>query len=59
MVNKVDDLIGCYLKETSANQNNKDYMSLWSGQNAKLARAETVEQLIKRVVEEAKKISED
>ncbi|MEK3980991.1 nitronate monooxygenase [Psychrobacillus sp. FSL K6-2836] len=42
------------IRKASANQNNKEYMSLWAGQNAKLARGETVEQLVQRVMDEAR-----
>jgi len=45
------------IRKASANQNNKEYMSLWSGQSATLARIETVEQLVIRVMDEARKVS--
>ncbi|WP_277586662.1 NAD(P)H-dependent flavin oxidoreductase [Psychrobacillus antarcticus] len=45
------------IRKASANQNNKEYMSLWSGQSATLARIETVEQLVKRVMDETRKVS--
>lgn len=41
------------IRKASAAQNNKDYMSLWSGQSPTLARNETVEVLINRVIVEA------
>ena len=44
------------IRKASAKQNNKDYMSLWSGQSAILARVETVEELVHRVMNEARKI---
>lgn len=44
------------IRKVSAKHNNKDYMSLWAGQNAPLAREETVEKLIKRVMAEARTI---
>ncbi|QUG42295.1 nitronate monooxygenase [Psychrobacillus sp. INOP01] len=45
------------IRKASAHQNNKEYMSLWAGQNAKLARVETVEQLVQRVMNEARKVN--
>lgn len=45
------------IRKASASQNNKEYMSLWSGQNATLARIETVEELVQRVMDEARKIN--
>lgn len=44
------------IRKASANQNNKEYMSLWAGQNANLAKIEKVEELIQRVINEARKI---
>jgi len=44
------------IRKASAKQNNKDFMSLWSGQSAILARVETVEELVQRVMNEARKI---
>lgn len=41
------------IRKASAAQNNKEYMSLWSGQSPTLARNETVEVLINRVIVEA------
>lgn len=38
------------IRKAASNQHNKEYMSLWSGQNSSLARIETVESLIQRVV---------
>ena len=42
------------IRKAAATQNNKDYMSLWAGQSASLGRKETVEGLIKRVINEVK-----
>ncbi|MFF2755132.1 NAD(P)H-dependent flavin oxidoreductase [Psychrobacillus sp. NPDC058041] len=47
------------IRKASSAQNNKEYMSLWSGQNSALARKETVEVLIKRVVEEANRLNKN
>ena len=44
------------IRKASAKQDNKDYMSLWSGQSAALAKDETVEELVQRVMNEARKI---
>lgn len=45
------------IRKASASQNIKDYMSLWAGQGAPLARIEKVEELIQRVKAEAMKIN--
>ncbi|WP_419959188.1 NAD(P)H-dependent flavin oxidoreductase [Psychrobacillus sp. BM2] len=45
------------IRKESAIQNNIEYMSLWSGQSAALARIETVEELVKRVMDEARKVN--
>ncbi|MFJ7827002.1 NAD(P)H-dependent flavin oxidoreductase [Psychrobacillus sp. NPDC096623] len=45
------------IRKASASQNIKDYMSLWSGQSGTLARIETVEQLVQRIMDEARKIN--
>jgi nitronate monooxygenase len=39
-------------------QKNKEFMSLWSGQSPMLAKSETVEELINRVVMDAKKLKD-
>ncbi|MEK4521478.1 nitronate monooxygenase [Psychrobacillus sp. FSL W7-1493] len=41
------------LRKAATQQKNADFMSLWSGQSPTLAREETVEQLVRRVVNEA------
>lgn len=41
------------IRKAAAQQNNADFMSLWSGQSPTLAREETVEQVVRRVVDEA------
>lgn len=46
------------IRKASAIQNNKEYMSLWSGQSATLAKNETVEELVQRVMNEARKVRE-
>ncbi|SDM76581.1 nitronate monooxygenase [Psychrobacillus sp. OK028] len=43
------------IRKAAASQNLKDYMSLWAGQCASLARIETVEELIQRVMDEEMK----
>jgi nitronate monooxygenase len=47
------------IRKTSAAQNNQDFMSLWSGQSPRLAKSQTVESLIKKIIVEAKKINLD
>lgn len=47
------------IRKAASKQNNSNYMSLWAGQSARLARNETVESLIKRVIEEASNIIEE
>lgn len=42
------------IRKTSATQNNKDFMSLWSGQSPRLAKSQTVDSLIKKIIAEAK-----
>ncbi|QFF99647.1 nitronate monooxygenase [Psychrobacillus glaciei] len=55
----VQNVLTQSIRKSSANQNNKDYMSLWSGQNSALARNETVERLIQRVMEQANRINKN
>ena len=38
------------IRKASSTQNNKEYMSLWSGQSPTLAKNETVEILIQRII---------
>ncbi|WP_442599801.1 NAD(P)H-dependent flavin oxidoreductase [Neobacillus sp. D3-1R] len=47
------------IRKAASKQYNKEYMSLWAGQSARLARNETVESLITRVIKEASKIIEE
>ena len=47
------------IRKASANQNNQEFMSLWAGQNAKLARVETVAQLVQRVMDEARIVTDN
>lgn len=44
------------IRLASTKQNNREYMSLWSGQSPMLARLQTVDELIDRVMEEAEEI---
>ncbi|MBC5638720.1 nitronate monooxygenase [Ornithinibacillus sp. BX22] len=41
------------IRKTSAARNNPDFMSLWSGQNLRLAKNQTVSMLIKNLIAEA------
>ncbi|MDQ0197915.1 NAD(P)H-dependent flavin oxidoreductase [Neobacillus ginsengisoli] len=45
------------IRKTSSEQNNQDFMSLWSGQSPRLAKSQTVKSLIKNIIAEAKKIN--
>ncbi|TQR19859.1 NAD(P)H-dependent flavin oxidoreductase [Psychrobacillus vulpis] len=45
------------IRKAASEQNNKDFMSLWSGQSTTLAKRETVQSLIKRVMDEARNIN--
>jgi nitronate monooxygenase len=45
------------IRNTSAAENNQEFMSLWSGQSPRLAKNQTVECLIKDIIAEAIKIS--
>ncbi|MDQ0208814.1 NAD(P)H-dependent flavin oxidoreductase [Alkalicoccobacillus murimartini] len=44
------------IRTASSNQNNREFMSLWSGQSPMLANIQTAEELIERVMEEAEEI---
>ena len=44
------------IRKKSGEQNNPEFMSLWSGQSAVLAKNQTVEALIQEIVEEAMRI---
>ncbi|MFJ8063266.1 NAD(P)H-dependent flavin oxidoreductase [Psychrobacillus sp. NPDC096426] len=43
------------IRKASSSQNNKDFMSLWSGQSPTLAKNETVETLIQRIIKDAER----
>jgi nitronate monooxygenase len=45
------------IRKISSEQNNQDFMSLWSGQSPRLAKIQTVESLISNIISEAKKIN--
>ncbi len=47
------------IRKTSSAQNNRDFMSLWSGQSTRLAKNQSVEILIKNIITEAKNINLD
>ncbi|WP_078433589.1 NAD(P)H-dependent flavin oxidoreductase [Metabacillus halosaccharovorans] len=47
------------IRKTSSDQNNLDFVSLWSGQSPRLAKSQTVESLIKNIIAEANKINLD
>ncbi|MFC4025488.1 NAD(P)H-dependent flavin oxidoreductase [Oceanobacillus longus] len=45
------------IRKTSSSQENRDFMSLWSGQSPRLAEKQTVNLLIKKIITEAKNIN--
>jgi nitronate monooxygenase len=47
------------IRKASAAQNNPEFMSLWSGQSPRLAKEDSVEALIKSIISEANKISDN
>ncbi|HYK74944.1 MAG TPA: nitronate monooxygenase [Pseudoneobacillus sp.] len=52
----VQNLLTQSIRKVAAKRNDKEYMSLWSGQSPRLAKNETVEILMKRVINEARNI---
>jgi nitronate monooxygenase len=42
------------IRKASTQQNNQDYMSLWSGQSPRLAKKQTVQALMENIMEEAR-----
>ncbi|QDP41565.1 NAD(P)H-dependent flavin oxidoreductase [Radiobacillus deserti] len=44
------------IRKAATLQNNREYMSLWSGQSPRLAKKQTVKSLLESVVEESKRI---
>ncbi|MBS4197076.1 NAD(P)H-dependent flavin oxidoreductase [Lederbergia citri] len=47
------------IRKAASIQNNSDFMSLWSGQSPRLAKNQTVEMLMKKIVDEAKIIKKN
>ncbi len=47
------------IRKASSQQNNPDYMSLWSGQNASLARELTAKELITTIIKEVNELKMD
>lgn len=45
------------IRKQASSKNNQDYMSLWSGQSPRLAKEQTVEELIRNIMSEAKGIN--
>lgn len=45
------------IRKASSSQNNRDFMSLWSGQSPRLANRQTAKALIEKVISDAKMIS--
>ncbi len=45
------------IRKAAAAENNPDFMSLWSGQSAKLAKSQTVKSLVENMVTEAKQFN--
>ncbi|WP_087973973.1 NAD(P)H-dependent flavin oxidoreductase [Oceanobacillus rekensis] len=52
----VQNILTKGIRKASSSQNNRDYMSLWSGQSPRLAKRQTVNALIKGVISEANNI---
>jgi nitronate monooxygenase len=44
------------IRKVASSKNNKEFMSLWSGQSPRLAKQQTVEKLIKNIISEAEKL---
>lgn len=44
------------IRKASSVQNNKEFMSLWSGQSPRLAKKESVENVVNEIMDEAKKL---
>lgn len=47
------------IRKCSAAENSQEFMSLWSGQSPRLAKSQTVEALMKNIIEGAKKLNFD
>lgn len=47
------------IRKVAASKNNKEFMSLWSGQSPRLAKQQTVKILIKNIMSEAEKIKKN
>ncbi|WP_342431561.1 nitronate monooxygenase [Neobacillus sp. FSL H8-0543] len=47
------------IRKAATSENNKDFMSLWSGQSPRLAKKQTVEILIKNIISDTFKITKD
>ncbi|WP_276205143.1 nitronate monooxygenase family protein [Bacillus sp. MUM 13] len=47
------------IRKSSAAHNNPDYISLWSGQSPRLAKSQTAESLIQRIMADVKKLNSD
>jgi nitronate monooxygenase len=45
------------IRKASSAQNNQDFMSLWSGQSSRLAKNQSVENLIENIMDEAKTLN--
>ena len=46
------------MRKAASSQKNSDYMSLWSGQSPRLAKQQTVEEIIQQIIQEAIEIKE-
>ncbi|KQL39203.1 nitronate monooxygenase [Bacillus sp. FJAT-25509] len=55
----VQNTITQTMRKASSVQNNKEFMSLWSGQSPRLSKKDSVENLINEMMDEAKKIIRD
>jgi nitronate monooxygenase len=46
------------IRSASSSQQNRDFMSIWSGQSPRLAKKQTVNELMKEMIKEAKQLKE-
>ncbi len=53
----VQNLLTQVIRKAGSEQNNQDFMSLWSGQSPRLAKNQTVERLMKDMITEVQKIN--
>lgn len=54
----VQNVLTSKIRQEAAKQNNGEYMSLWAGQASSLARIESAQHVVERVMEEANNVIE-